>query len=238
MPPPPTGIPADPVLAEHGLEQAAELGAHIKKISDAGPRPVQQIYCSPYYRCLQTATPTSKALDVKVYIDYGASEWLNRPHYDHSPIPASTKDLAQKYFPDNLIDDTYTPIISEAHLQESYEQLLDRAKLFFKELVQRLDTEEPEVDHILIVTHAATKIALGRAIVGDDNLDIRTGTCSLDTFVRDPKDSNTWVAEKIGDTSFLTNGEEMHWSFGKNCLRLFFNFVNHFFLLTFYFPYI
>lgn len=215
MPPPPTGIPADPVLAEHGLEQADELGAHMKKLSESGPRPVQQIYCSPYYRCLQTATPTSKGLGIKLFIEYGASEWLNRPHYDHSPIPASTKDLAQKYFPDNLVDESYESIVTDCRMHESYEELLERAKYFVNGLIERLDKTQPEIENILIVTHAATKIVLGRAILKDDDIYIRTGTCSLDTYVRDPETPEKWTAESLGETSYLTNGEEMHWGFGK-----------------------
>lgn len=214
MPPPPTGILADPVLAEHGLEQAAELGAHMKHLLDIDYRPVQQIYCSPYYRCLQTATPTSKALGVQIFVENGASEWLNHTHYDQSPLPASTKDLARKYFPGNLISESYEPIITQSHAQETYDQLLDRAKLFIKNLIERLEKEDPDVENILIVTHAATKIVLGRAITGDDQLDVRTGTCSLDTYTRDSENPDKWIAESIGDTSFLSHGEEMHWSFG------------------------
>lgn len=121
MPPPPTGIPADPVLAEHGLDQAAELAAHLKALADSGSRPVQQIYSSPYYRCLQTATPTSKALGLKVFVDHGASEWLNR-QYEISPKPASTKTLVENHFPE-LIDASYEPILGDSSLNESYDKL-------------------------------------------------------------------------------------------------------------------
>lgn len=217
MPPPPTGIAADPVLAEHGLEQAEELGAHMKKLSASTP--IKHIYVSPFYRCLQTVQPTAKNLGLKVFVEHGVSEWLSRPNYTESPKPASTKVLSEKFFP-GLIDESYVPIISESVVGETYEELLARAKNFVSKLIERLDNEYPDVESIMIVTHAATKIVLGRAIVKDDNLAVRTGTCSLDTYVRDDKDSTKWTAEKIGDASFLTNGEEMHWSFGMAMLFL------------------
>lgn len=81
MPNPPTGISADPVLAEHGEDQAKELAKYVKDIQ---PRP-QQIYCSPYYRCLQTATPSAEALELPIFVDHGASEWLSREQYSNPP---------------------------------------------------------------------------------------------------------------------------------------------------------
>lgn len=198
-------------MAEHGLDQADQLAAHIKTLSPS----VQQIYCSPYYRCIQTAAPTSKELNIKLFLEHGVSEWICRPYYSHSPLPASTADLAHKYFPDGLIDQSYEPILDTSRFQESYDELLQRAKDFIKELVTRLDRDQPEIDSILIVTHAATKIVLARALVGDDKFEDRTGTCSLNTFTRNPKNPAKWMADVIGDTSFLKDGEEMHWSFGK-----------------------
>lgn len=49
----PTGIPSDPALAGYGEIQARELGAHLKKIEP----PVDVVYSSPFYRCLQTLKP-------------------------------------------------------------------------------------------------------------------------------------------------------------------------------------
>jgi transcription factor C subunit 7 len=71
---------------------------------------------------------------------------------------------------------------------------------------------------VLITTHAAPKIALARALVGDRNLSVRTGTCSLDKFVL-PDDKvgepGDWEMVENGSTHYLSGGEEMHWSFGK-----------------------
>lgn len=54
----PTGIPNDPVLAAYGEEQALELA---EKAVTLDPKP-QIVYSSPFYRCIQTITPTYKKL--------------------------------------------------------------------------------------------------------------------------------------------------------------------------------
>jgi transcription factor C subunit 7 len=54
----PTGIPTDPALAAHGVEQAAELAEFLCAIEP----PVDRIYSSPFYRCLQTLKPTTERL--------------------------------------------------------------------------------------------------------------------------------------------------------------------------------
>src|ERR1700760_366140 len=54
----PTGIPSDAVLTAHGVLQSQELGAHLENIEP----PIDAIYCSPYYRCLQTLLPCAQRL--------------------------------------------------------------------------------------------------------------------------------------------------------------------------------
>ena len=54
----PTGIPSDAVLTSHGVHQSEELAVHLENIEP----PIDAIYCSPYYRCLQTLLPYTKRL--------------------------------------------------------------------------------------------------------------------------------------------------------------------------------
>lgn len=58
--PTPTGNPADPTLTAHGVRQAQELAAHVASEGFA-PKP-WRVYCSPFYRCLQTIQPSVEAL--------------------------------------------------------------------------------------------------------------------------------------------------------------------------------
>lgn len=58
--PTPTGNPADPTLTSHGVRQSDELAAHLASPA-FGPKPCR-VYCSPFYRCLQTIRPAVEAL--------------------------------------------------------------------------------------------------------------------------------------------------------------------------------
>jgi len=54
----PTGIASDPALASYGEEQAQQLADRIATLDP----PVDVVYSSPFYRCLQTLKPTMKTL--------------------------------------------------------------------------------------------------------------------------------------------------------------------------------
>ncbi|KAK4074843.1 uncharacterized protein Triagg1_4992 [Trichoderma aggressivum f. europaeum] len=51
--PSPTGIAVDPALTAHGVDQSRQLAQHLMTMDP----PVDVVYSSPYYRCLQTITP-------------------------------------------------------------------------------------------------------------------------------------------------------------------------------------
>lgn len=59
--PSPTNIASDPALAAYGVDQARQLAS---KIISLDP-PVDVVYSSPFYRCLQTLGPTVEALQEK-----------------------------------------------------------------------------------------------------------------------------------------------------------------------------
>ncbi|RAL05163.1 phosphoglycerate mutase family protein, partial [Aspergillus ibericus CBS 121593] len=111
--PTPTGNPADPTLTSHGVRQSHELAAHFTsdKIS---PKPFR-VYCSPFYRCLQTIQPAVEALqkqqqellyeqagtdrsndpsiidkqaDLVVRVEPGLGEWFGPTTFFHHPSPA------------------------------------------------------------------------------------------------------------------------------------------------------
>lgn len=209
MPEPPTGISGDPVLAKHGVDQAEELGGFVSGLE---PR-VQRIYCSPFYRCIQTAAPACKLLDLEVYLENGVGEWYDRDREDHpSPAPVS---VMKRLFPD-VVKEDYEPVLRVPTSGETMEELHSRCREALGKLMAELQNE-PAIKTILIVTHAAPKIAIGRALTGNANEEIRTGVCSVDKFtLLDGKagEPGDWKLEYTGETGFLKDGEEMHWSFG------------------------
>lgn len=84
-----------------------------------------------------------------------------------------------------------------------------------------MNDKYPNVKRVMLVSHAATVIALGRAIVGDRMMAIRAGTCSLSKYDRientgkeDEKEkenggSGRWNCTLNGWTGHLAKGEQV-----------------------------
>lgn len=221
--PSPTGIDSDPALAPRGVDQANELAGHLSLLSDA-ERP-QLIILSPFYRCVETARPIAHALGIQVTLERGVGEWYKKDRLV-IPQPADYKDLSV-FFGDVLVSldrwprDTSLNVIPDL-TGESEEDILVRARLVCDRLAPALAQSFPNVNRILIVTHAATKIALGLALlqlphVRSELLDgsfLRAGACSLSIYYA-PQDSGPWVLGGNGQCSFLSLGEEMNWTFNS-----------------------
>ncbi|KAG8696276.1 hypothetical protein FRC09_008611 [Ceratobasidium sp. 395] len=64
----------------------------------------------------------------------------------------------------------------------------------------------------MLVSHAATAIALVRSLVGDKRLPLRVGTCTLSTLNR--AEGSQWESEGVlAGADFLPNGVERDWGF-------------------------
>jgi len=222
-PPNPTGIHSDPPLAPHGVDQAKQLAAFLTSLPSL--EQPQFILSSPFYRCVETAKPIAEMLSLKVALERGVGEWY-RKNRRVIPLPADYDDLS-KFFPEILVtkdqwhrDNTLNVIPSPDG--ETVPEIFERGKKFWKQLFSLLEKKHPEIENILIITHAATKIALGTSLLGlkdvsdyiDDNMTtLRAGACSLDKYVLN--DSGKWEIKMNGETKFLTDGEEMHWDFSS-----------------------
>ncbi|KAK4545219.1 hypothetical protein LTR36_003398 [Oleoguttula mirabilis] len=189
----PTGIASDPALASYGVQQAEQLGAHLLQ---ADP-PVHLVYSSPFYRCLQTLSPftnalvekTSKAVDgegkVKVRVEPGLGEFYGLARFDH-PSPASIEVL-NTHFPH--LHAEKDPTIVPSTKGESISQLHDRLAYCLHHLIERADADPEGPKSLLICTHAASMIAIGRALTGrmpedEGEDDFNCFTCSFSKFAR------------------------------------------------------
>lgn len=213
-PPNPTGVDSDPPLAEHGVAQAKELAAYLA----AQPVRPQLILLSPFYRCVQTAEPIAEALDVPIVLERGVGEWYKRGRLV-VPEPANYELLAQ-FFPrlqGSLWARDCLAVIPSLQ-GELEEEIFERCARFWPAFLRTFEQKFPHIDTVLIVTHAATKIALAMSLLGHssvhdvlaDGTRIRAGACLLDRFRRG---ADTWVLEMNGNCDFLQKGEEMHWNF-------------------------
>lgn len=201
----PTGIATDPALTSHGVDQAHELAAHLMSLDP----PVERVYSSPYYRCLQTVEPfvglwaQSARHDASnkpaILGEAGLSEWYGSASFEH-PTSASSDTLAE-LFP--AFDKSYVPAVMPSRMGESIAHLHDRVALAMDALIKQCD--EAGVRAVLLCSHAATVIALGRVLTGNmpDNVeaeDFRAFTCGLSTFRRRPA-SERDVAGEAAATS-------------------------------------
>ena len=175
----PTGMPRDPPvsriaaidtllgpstdrqLAQYGENQSVALAEYL---STASPRP-ERVFSSAFYRCIQTAIPTAQKLNVPVSLDHGVGEWYSTVNPDTGlhPRPSSVTHLA-RYFPDKSLDMGYTPTVFPSRRGESLKDLQDRADLFIESWTSRVESEYPGVKAVVIFAHAASVIALGRAV--------------------------------------------------------------------------
>ncbi|KUI59548.1 hypothetical protein VP1G_06814 [Cytospora mali] len=189
----PTGIAADPALTSHGVDQAKELAAHLIKVEP----PVDRVYSSPYYRCLQTIEPfvalwakQDKAANPVILGEAGLSEWYGSAPFEH-PTSAPPEKLKQ-LFP--AFDSTYVPAVVPSRMGETIAQLHDRVAMTMDALIRHCD--KSGVRAVLLCSHAATIIALGRVLTGNmpdtvETEDFRAFTCGLSVYRRR---SNTQAA--------------------------------------------
>lgn len=188
--PSPTGIASDPALAGYGVDQAKELAAHLITLDP----PIERFYSSPFYRCIQTIDPTLELLTksnpgsalLKIRGDNGIGEWYGKARFDH-PSPAKP-ELLVTLFP--RYDAEYQPTIVPSVVGESIAELHDRVAYALHKIIEQSDREG--VKAIILCTHAASLIAIGRALTGVmptevDSEDFHPFTCGLSTFVRKTK---------------------------------------------------
>ncbi|KAK5110424.1 hypothetical protein LTR62_005775 [Meristemomyces frigidus] len=188
----PTGIASDPALASYGVQQAEQLGQHLSKVNP----PVDLVYSSPFYRCLQTLAPftnseasrKAKANDgkVRVIVEPGIGEFYGLARFDH-PSPASL-DVLNTHFP-HLHATPDGPHIVPSMKGESIPQLHDRLAYCMDRIIRAADADPAGPKALLICSHAAAMIAIGRALTGrmpedEGEQDFKCFTCSFSRFER------------------------------------------------------
>lgn len=124
--------------------------------------------------------------------DNGLGEWYGRARFTH-PSPA-TPGVLKGFFP--WYDADYRPSIVPSSSGESFEELHDRCAYALNDIITAENTEESSVAEeekhekaLLICTHAASMIAIGRALTGrmpaevtED--DFKTFTCGISKFIK------------------------------------------------------
>jgi transcription factor C subunit 7 len=129
----------------YGVEQSHELAAHLKTLDPA----IERVYSSPFYRCIQTITPTVEALliassdpkSLKIRAENGIGEWYGKARFDH-PSPASI-DVLSKLF--SHLDVNYQPVIIPTVNGEGIHELHDRCAYALHRMIEQCDKEGVKV---------------------------------------------------------------------------------------------
>ena len=170
-------------------------------------------------RCLQTVKPFCIGTNRTVRADPGLGEWYGRARFSH-PVPASLATL-NGFFP--FIEDNWQPSVVPDGNGETIYELHDRVAFALSVILAREDAEDEakgskQERTILIATHAAAMIAIGRTLTGrmpDDIAedDFKTFTAGLSRFVRK---SQPKVPRNILDEWSLTQDiSVIDWKGGK-----------------------
>lgn len=229
---PPTGIDSDPPLAPHGVKQSIELADFLTNGLKEMNLPIpQMIFSSPFYRCIETINPTSEKLNLKIHLERGLGEWF-KPNREIIPLPADHKIL-NNFFKNvpTEVDWLWDTIIPDVN-GETEDSIFKRCQNFWIKFIPKFELKYPEIETIILVTHAATKIALGMSLAGYSNtrefLKLKDGgdgkttriggsTCSIDGYKRvDLNNDNLWNLFMNAETSFLSHGAEMNWHFATS----------------------
>jgi broad specificity phosphatase PhoE len=182
----------DPPLSDDGMIQAQQLAQRLKG------KKITHIFASPFLRTVQTANAIAEVLDLQIKLETGLSEWLNPEWMTEEPekLPIST---LVTLFP--RIDTSYTSRIA-AQYPETHEKVRERSAQ-----TARCLCAEFFPDDILLVAHGASVLGAAMGLVGDiAKTEVKASLCSLVKVVR--QDSE-WLLELKGDTSHLTQIEEV-----------------------------
>ncbi|KAM4054716.1 histidine phosphatase superfamily (branch 1) domain-containing protein [Hirsutella rhossiliensis] len=205
--PSPTGIPADPALTSHGVSQARELARHLMTLDP----PVEAVYSSPFYRCLQTLEPFMQNLELrKQQRDRKASG----PAAGDDGVVARPAAIAvlKSLFP--AIDEGYQPVVVPSPRGETLAQLQERVAVALRGIIEQCDAQGAR--SALLCTHAAVVIVLGRILTGQRKGEASGGKASLSADSFDAAASlitGGWNCELNSDCSFLSGGKERGWRF-------------------------
>ncbi|AHJ28498.1 histidine phosphatase family protein [Nodularia spumigena CS-584] len=182
----------DPPLSDDGIVQTQQLAKRLQA------EKIAHIFASPFLRTVQTANAVAEVLDLPIKLETGLSEWLNPDWMTEEPERLSIPALAE-LFP--RIDTSYKPHIA-AQYPETHEKVRERSGQ-----TARCLATECYPQNILLVAHGASVLGAAMGLVGDiAKAEVKASLCSLVKVVRQGPE---WLLELKGDTSHLTEIEEV-----------------------------
>ena len=113
------------------------------------------------------------------------SEFFGKAHFEH-PQPLPLGQLRALF---DSLDPSHDPICTPNKNGETIDELHDRIAYTLYQIVTDLDSDPSQPKTLLICTHAASMIAIGRALTGKmpgdaDTPDFKAYTASLSRYTR------------------------------------------------------
>jgi broad specificity phosphatase PhoE len=181
--------PEDPPLAPSGVAQARALARRLR-----GER-ITHLFSSPFLRTMETAQQVAAALDLRIKVEPGLSEWLSPAWFPQPPRLLSLDELGRR-FP--RLERTYRARGS-AQYGESGDAALARSGATVRRLVDDFR------GHLLIVGHGASVLGAtaGLLAVGVDAVRPALGSMPCASLVKLVRHGATWVIELASDTAHL-----------------------------------
>jgi transcription factor C subunit 7 len=132
------------------------------------------------------------------------------------PRPGSAASLVP-FFPAAIDADAWTSVWYPSRKGEDVPEVHERVASFLDVFVPEVERKFPNKhQRILLVSHAATIIALARVLVGTRELPLRVGCCSLTEVVR-KRDVipilGGWDLLRAADGKHLKDGTSREWGF-------------------------
>ncbi|XP_050297302.1 protein UBASH3A homolog isoform X2 [Anthonomus grandis grandis] len=125
---------------------------------------IDQVYCSPSYRCIQTCDSVLKALrkrdELAIKIEPGLFEWISWYPVDYIPDWMTNQELIQAGF---NIDLSYTPFVTQKEVKESKESC---EQYYWRSAFVARSCLSASKGNVLIVGHSSTLDTCSRDLLG------------------------------------------------------------------------
>ncbi|KAH9064302.1 hypothetical protein EDB87DRAFT_1680954 [Lactarius vividus] len=230
-----TGLPRDPPLAAFGETQAKEVADYFLSLpEDQRPTAIfSSPYCerdaripsihtfngvlSPQIAACKRPNQRQQRWDYRYMRNTLSGTRPSNPGTGLHPRPSSASALKAHF---SEIDDSWSSLWYCSRKGEDVEALHDRIAGFLAVFVPEVQRRfRGAHKRILLVSHAATVIALARELVGERSLSFRAACCSLTVLDRKVGDAaqlavvGGWTARVLSDGSHLKDGAQRDWGF-------------------------
>lgn len=169
------GWPDDPPLTKEGRELAKRAGAALGGLATLPWAPA--IYCSPFYRCLQTANEVAAELGLPVRVEPGLSEICCQRIFEQAPRLRTPIDAVASAFQRIELDTSVAPVKTTIPQWPEPGRCANQRVL---ETAQNLAVRHPG-QAVVLVCHAHSLVELTRNLPksGGGSTGSHTGYCAL-----------------------------------------------------------